>query len=583
MNDSIGYNPPIPTDVATNRENKAVLTALNVVNNAYVFEKTNQDSKNYWIQQLFESGFEITSPDGNAQISSKMLQQALWRLMSRTKILDFSLHGTGASPDMEALVTAGFSTILEDGGAVQAFRDKDGVFFKQYLYGDGFIQVGTSGEDAEYPIAYSTVSNTNFYVDQYATSIHGAGNGKNATQVAIVYSYSLAEAQKIYPEFKRKKAGVGRIPRDISVWKDLERTYQQTTEIQGDLVEVCHFFDAANDVYVVFAGQQCTVLKELRGSKYPFKLRGKSIIPVFQFMCMASSEGLYNRGIGAMIFDLALVSAKLLNLEVNHVIDNTYPVTLVSVPKDESTQFFNKLAIAYEQRDRGYKATVAMEYDPNNPGANSVQAQSLLTNNLVNEWQLIYETLTRELARLGIVLDDADRGANVTATQIEAEEESQSAFVKQVQEYNASEFKLMLDYSIELIKETVPSSDPTPINLTTAIELEDGTTIKPEGITLGMIADELRKRKYFIRVNSRSGAIPSQIYKKAQVNSIMPYLPPGSPAQLKAVREIARLSDQDFTLEELGGNPGKLESQQPLATETDRLEVNARSDAQVPV
>jgi len=572
-------SPPIPTNVKNDTATKSVQTALEIVDNTYAYGKVEQDSINYWIQQLFELGFSV-QPFGrsNQKISSKVLQQCLWRVMSRTKMLDFAVHGSGASPEIEKIVTAGLQTVFDNGGLVQSFMAKDGAQYKLNLYGDGFVAVGAD-IDGEMPISFSTVSNTNLYVDSYATSIHNAGNGKNATKLAIIYSYSLAEAQKIYPNFKRKKAGVGRIPRDLSVWKDTERTYQQTTDIQEDLVEVCHYFDIVNDLYLVFAGQTCTILSEKKGDKYPFKLNGKNIIPVFQFLCIPSSEGFYNHGIGAMIMDLAIVTSRLLNMEVDHAEDNTYPITIYNVPQGEAAKIFNKLATAYEQRNAGYRATVGLEYDPNNPNAGVVSAQSLLTNNLTNEWQLIYNTLAQEIARLGIVLDDTDRSGNITATQIEAEEESQSAFVKQTQEYNAPEYKMMIEFAIQLIAATVPSSDKTPINLTTKIQLEEGGEMRVEDVTLGMVADELRKRKYFAWVNSRSGAVPSRVFEKTQISGLLPALPPGSRAQMKALKSLAELSGQDYSYEDLGGEGGQEVEQAP--TDTDRLKPNPRTDAPI--
>lgn len=137
----------------------------------------------------------------------------------------------------------------------------------------------------------------------------------------------------------------------------------------------------------------------------------------------------------------------------------------------------------------------------------------------------------------------------------------------------------MLEFAIQLIAATVPSSDKTPINLTTKIQLEDGSEMRAEDITLGMVADELRRRKYFVWVNSRSGNVPSRVFEKTQISGLLPALPPGSRAQMKAIKALAELSGQDYSYEDLGGAGGKEVEETP--TDTDRLKPNPRTDAPV--
>ena len=581
MSSQSPLDPTIPDFVQSDREDKYVQNALCLIESNYT-DKVDQDNKNWKIQKLLDEGFKVSDPVGPRRISSKMLQQAIWRLVSRTKILDFSVHGTGRPPEIEMLVTAAINTVLDKGKFKQAMVSKDGAFFKQYLYGDAFTHVGTNPDEKGFPIKFNSISNNNVYVDTYATAMRGAGDGKNVTKCVVVFSYSWAEACRLYPDIKRKNAGPGKIPTDSSVFKDLEKTFtQEADNDSNDVTQVAHCYDISNKAYTIIVGKATTVIKNLKGDKYPFMKDGEPYIPVIQNICMPTAAGFYNAGIGAMLYDLAIVSRQLLNMELAHVEDSTYPITLVSVPQGESAKFFNKLARAHDLRAAGYKGMVAMEYDPLNPGASSVQAQSLLTNNLVNQWQLIYDTLTREIQRLGISLDEVDRGTNVTASQIIAEEESANAFVKQVMEYNASELQFTIELAIEMIKTFVSVDDDTPLNLTTEIQTELGS-VRADGITLGMIADELKTHNYFVKVNSRSGAIPSNIFKQAQITRVLPLLQPGSPEQVQLIKEFARLNDQDIALEAVAAPQGGVSVQEDLEVqppaETERVRVNPRSE-----
>lgn len=543
-----GLDPEVNLNVQDGKDNKAVQTALKLLSSNYTL-KNEQDSKNDLIQELFENGFEVKSPIGPKKIASKKLFQAMWRTAGRMKPLDFTIHGTGRPEPMEKITSMGVSTVMDRGGYASALRDKNGAFFKLLMYGDGFIQIGSNPEKGTLsPLKYRSVSNSNVYVDAYATMMRSATGSGEVNKCCVIFSYPWAEAIKLFPELK-KKGGAGEIPRNLYSEKEIERDYEQEHELQTK-TEIAYFYDINNLNYTVFAGTSCTVLEEYNGDDYPFLKGGEAYIPISQFICMPSSEGFYNHGIGSMIYDLALVSQRLMNMEVGHLEDNVYPITLMNVPQGEASKFFNKLQLAHEMRAAGKKGYVAMEYDPNNPNASSVQAQSLLTNNLFNEWQIMYDKLDQEIKRMGVFLDEADRGANVTATQVLAEEESANAFVKQIMEYNASETQHLVEVTMDCVLKFSTKKDKTPLNLTTKIDLGEGDMIRPDGVTLGMVRDELSKHNYFVKVNARTGAIPSNVLQQAQISKTLQFTMPGTPAYAKLTHQLAQLMDRDVSMEE---------------------------------
>jgi hypothetical protein len=582
-----GLDPEVNLNVEDGRDNKAVQTALKLLSTNYTL-KNEQDSKNELIQEMFEKGFEVKSPVGPKKIASKKLYQAMWRTAGRMKPLDFSIHGTGRPEVMEKITTMGVSTVMDRGGYAASLRDKNGAFFKLLMYGDGFIQIGSNPEkDTNSPLKYRSVSNSNVYVDAYATMMRSPTGSGEVNKCCVIFSYPWAEAVQLFPELK-KKGGAGEIPRSLYSEKELERQYEQEHELETK-TEIAYFYDINNKNYTVFAGTSCTVLEEYNGDEYPFTKGGEPYIPISQFICMPSAKGFYNHGIGSMLYDLALVSQRLMNMEVGHIEDNVYPVTLMNVPQGEASKFFNKLQLAHEMRAAGKKGYVAMEYDPNNPNASQANAQSLLTQNLYNEWQAIYDILDREIKRMGIFLDEAERGANVTATQVLAEEESANGFVKQIMEYNASETKHLVEVTLDCIKKFVGKKDKTALNLTTKIDLGEGDMIRPDGVTLGMVKDEISKHNYFVKVNARTGAIPSNIVQQAQISKTLQFTRPGTPAHAKLTYQLAQLNDRDVTMEEFNppapempqGAPGAAPEEGGV-TGTDRAKINVRQPQSEP-
>jgi hypothetical protein len=580
--------------VDSGMNNVAVKTALKLIQDS---NETNQiqDNKNYWIEQLFENGFNVVSPNSVFKLSPQLLQQALWQTVQRMKPLDFQIHGSGRPQYMEQLVTQATGTVLTRGGYVSALRDKNGAFYNSLMYGDAFVHVGANPEKSGVPILFNPISNSNVYTDQYATMMRiGTTAGRSVTKCCVIFSMSWSEAVRQYPELKRR-GSQGRIPRDMNGNKEIERDWEQTTRLD-DITEIAYFYDTTNYNHTVFAGSQCTVLKEYKGKKkakgdkgYPFMLNDMPYIPVLQHICMPSMQGFFNHGLGDMLYQMAIVSNKLMNLAIGHVTDNTDPVTLVNLPKSEASTFFNKLKLAQEMRQAGRRPMVALTYDENAPGASQISANALLTPSMFGEFQAMWEAFTREMGRLGINIDQVERGT-ATATQILAEEEASNAFVKQVMENNASESEFAINITLDMMETAVSKRDKTPLNLTSFIEVK-GERIRPDGMTLGQIQDELSKHHYFTKVNSRSGAIPSNVAQQAKLSRVLAVLPPGSPGQMKAIMQLAQLNDQDLSMEDLGMTPAQPDmqgmEQMPEAniddippvtpTDTDRLSPNPRS------
>ncbi len=545
------WDPPPNYSPKNDFNKKSVQSALYCIEAARD-TKVRRDSKNILIQDLFESGFEIRSPLTPRRISSKMIQQVFWRTANRMKPLDFEIFGSGRPEVNRRIVTSGVSTIMERGGYIQALRDKGGAFQKALMWGDGMIHFGANPDpNADFPIMYTPISNSNIYTDAYSTGMRSGGLGRAVRKCAIIFSMSWATAIELYPKIKRI-AAPGKIPRDTGFYKELERTFIQTNK-EYDMIEICHFYDLDAQAYVCFAGPTCAVLDEYKGKNYPFTKGNNNdpYIPVLQFICMPSSEGFYNHGLGDMFFDIAMLSTQLMNMGYNHAADNIDPFTLIGIPKGETAKLFNSMRAAGEMRLAGKRPVIPMEYDPTNPNAARVHMEALTTQNMVNELELMITMLTREVSRMGINLDDVEYGPTVTAHQIAAEQESQNNFVQQIMEYNASETQFAVESAMDMIQKLVSSKDRTPLNLTGSYKVPDPQTgqeipIQADQITLGAVRDELDKYNYFVEVNARTGAQPSGILEQARIEKLLPMTMPGSQAQSKLLTSLAELSNVDL-------------------------------------
>jgi hypothetical protein len=162
-------------------------------------------------------------------------------------------------------------------------------------------------------------------------------------------------------------------------------------------------------------------------------------------------------------------------------------------------------------------------------------------------------------------------GANPNEMSIMAEQEATDAPIKQIIEFNASEFEEAVKFTIDAIRKYIDDKDETPLN--SMVDLEMGEMKLPlRGFTMGQVAQELRKNKYFVVVNSRDGTIQSNVMQQAQISKTMSTLAPMSPAWNKMSIKMAKLNGQNLTDQDLAApqapQPQQLGAQQPTPTET---------------
>ena len=206
------------------------------------------------------------------------------------------------------------------------------------------------------------------------------------------------------------------------------------------------------------------------------------------------------------------------------------------------------------------------------------------------------DQLTKEISRLGIPLDDIQRDANTTATQIMSEEESSNAWIKQIMEYNASESKFAVELTMDFIRKFISKKSKESVQLTTTETITNpysGQALKPKEIsqiTMGMISAELKDHDYFVIINARSGAIPSNIMRQTELQRVMNTTMPGSKAWATAAWETAKLNNVDTKLEDYTPQAppqpptqGQEGQQAPSpVSQTDRQLTNVRAAQPIP-
>lgn len=561
---------------------KAVSDSLYMISRGYQY-KSERDEKNENIRALFKEGFQVKDPTGTKKIGSKVIQQVIWRSRSKFKFLDFQIHGVNKkgepkSQGVEKLMSDGVRTVADKGRLMSNFRDKGGMVDNLSFYGDTFLEIGKD-ENSSTPIEFKTLKNESVYVDDYAYGIRGT---RPAYKLTAIYQYDKSEAYDLFPELK--DAGIyGRISGSYEMQRGKETD-------QENILEIAKAYNISTQQMCLFAGSQAYKIKMWEGEEYPYMKMKEPYIPVIQFICQPSVDQFYNYGIADMIYDLAIMQRRLFNAQTNHTFDSTDPLAFVSGPEGSMDDLMEKMAYAYKMRAQGKKPMIPLEYGAGGAGSNQVGVQSLLTNSLANEWQMMWETFAREISRLGINIDDLARGGNVTASQVIAEEEASNAFVKQIMENNASETQELIEIIMDSVTQFVPNSNKELLQLTTKIPAGDGTFVSlPKGLTMGGLSQELKNGENWCYVNSRTGTIPSDLMKITQLQRQMGATAPGSPEYQEIYQQMAYYND----IELAGGGqpqPENLQGGAPsdipegiVPAGTERIQTNPRQAVPQPI
>jgi hypothetical protein len=361
----------------------------------------------------------------------------------------------------------------------------------------------------------------------------------------------------MYPELEDKEV-YGDVV-DTHVDRTRESKFQEFDRDEKEIVQIAHYYDIGTEEYVCIAGRQKIKLDYKSGEDYPYIKDGMPYIPLSQFSCFYGAEGFYDEGLGSIFYDMVLELRKLTNMQLLHIEDQIAPVTFLTVPNGEVKRTLKSYKYALKLREKGLRPLATLGYDETNPNGSNLNMQTLQAPNNTQAWQIIDQYFERSIKRSGVNLDGIDRGTNVTARQVLAEEESSNAVIKQIMENNATETKHIVEVTISMMKAYIDKDNDTPVDFTTTINLEE-IGMKGEKVTLGEVAEDLDVNTYFVRVNSRTGAIPSQAMLRAKYEALLPALAPEDPNRSAVVKSLFELSDLDYDV----ANPIANNMQQPM-------------------
>jgi len=516
-------------------------------------DKNQNDNKNQLINDILKEASRIEDPTKPQYIGAKRLKQAKNKTVERIQPLSWTLQGDGATEEDEIIVTKALKEVLHRAKYDVTFTGKSGIIDKIISYGNGYRLIKIVKNDkTNVPIEFEIVDSNNLWMSVKATSFRN-GN-KNVTQLVAIFRGTVREFEEKFPEYEGVPSGL--IPRDFK-YKDLDQTasqkYQQTfmegTESGDDdneEMEWAYYFDIYEKTFIFFAGADLSILEKKEDEEYPFtfdNLEGKKecYIPVSNWICIPSEEGIYDIGIIALCYDLGIMFRQTMNWDFGRGEENAYPDTLINIPEGQADSFFALKEIAGQMRARGETAYIPLTFNPNNPGQVSSSAP-ILNGGDPNVGEALRATIDDEFRKNGVYLDEP-LSSSLTEFQIDQMNSNASTLPRSIMKYNAPETEFEVMVAIDILKKNIKKNDKTPLILDTSIELPDGQySTRGLPFTLGWLKEKLDERAWRCQADPNSGAKDNDMMMIRTYRDMMKNMDPASPEVAAMNEKVALLT-----------------------------------------
>ena len=459
------------------------------------------------IQDLYSEQFSLERHGGKKMLNGFLLFQCLWKTATKMKIPDFTICHKSLDEKTLFDVNLAINSIVRDSCLVNAFTDKTAVFFRSLLFGDAFVRIGASYDS---PIKFETCSIQDIWIDSNALEMRSSGGNIDVDELAISYYYSKSEFDSLYPNFSNKVIA-GKVP-----------FFDGSDE--GDFVQVVHYYSRSRREYIVLAGSNAVSVFSVCGDDYPYyDLHNKPYIPVLHFACFPSLDGFYNSGLGNLLYNLHIETRRLMNMAISAISNRVDPLYTITMKKSKIAEFQNWFYKALEAKSRGEMGIIPVDTDENG-NAEYGRVQSIIGEELSNEFERLLAQYDQIVKRLGINLDDISYSGD-TARHTILREENSSNFVRQIIEQNSSEFRFAIECILSAIRDFVAHDDNSRI----------------ASMTMGELSQILADDGFYVDVDLRSGAYLNNAFEIAKIDEVLKHLPRESKAYSKVISERSKL------------------------------------------
>ena len=515
-----------------NLDDKVVLRALQVKNQGQEINDERQEELER-VQDDYELAFSAEDQQGMLFCNSTLAANVEKKVFERLDFMNFDIEFK--NPDVpfeqkilfETLAKEAIKTVMIKGGFAKVMKEaKDSAYWRIVLLGDAFVVI-TKGE-GDFPIEYRLVSHENVFIPANALALRGSASGRDARRILIVSEYEYDDyMENVVSQLdkknkkKAKEALWGKLPGGTDYDDFATRdTIQQEYEVDLRVGEVGTYIDLEMEKVVKIVGPNATIIEELEGKDFPFKKDGKPFIPVAHFMCMPSTKGFYNYGVGHYMHQKNAVDRLLKNKTISGVLQEIDPIKYIQGKPGGRLEFQGLVYQAEQQIAEGHIGIIYDEADENGMYATG-KVDSLSGKNASNIQEIAKGILREDIIDFGISLQETATEASKTATAIISEQETANILIREIAKRNAPEYKFLIETTIEYMKLFIKKNNKQKINVSEVEPFDDFQREFIRSVNLGEIVDFIRKNEYEVNMDINSGVAINPAVKAAKVRAML--------------------------------------------------------------
>ena len=406
----------------------------------------------------------------NKRTNSSLAHKITYNFLKQLSTPSFQII-CGAMSETERLITQSlFEDVLEKAGWRNVLTNKKTGAQKEYIsFGDAVIGFGSNNKI--FPFTYWNVDFNKIAVNSDANQFNSPGSEREVRKFVCVKEYQDTQFFAMYPQAEGKVT-VGALP-TVSQDGSLDN---KTTESQKDVekakriqVAYCYDLDYMGGLYMIVAGKNSYVIKELAGKNYPFRDRdNNAIIPYDGLTCFTRTKGFVNYGILQIIYKLGEMHRVLTNMGITYTLSNSNPVRIVATSQSE-TEFAGAFSRA-QQRAKDGKVPVMVNKDGKEFGG----VTTLQTNPIINEMNGILAALEKDLMQMGFNINDISTDTSKTLGALQLEVAAATSLVRYLQTENAPAYERLLQMLVQAIKERMVDDSEIILSCSASIRTSEG-------------------------------------------------------------------------------------------------------------
>lgn len=484
-----------------------------------------------------------------------LLSDIVYRAIDQYQLAPYQLIIPGATDVQEQIVRDAIAQQKIVSGLVSSLRDDPKGALSQLLLGNCLLTWGAgSKEDRKKGIAIKFRANriSQAFFTPSATKIRMPNGDYDATEGLIIAEFPKGEVDAMYP--KAKEASSGRLP---LISDDELQDENESLKLKDKVTQVGHYYNVEKGIYYIIVGASATVVEaysdeDKRLPKYQWKLDGMNYIPASLLVCFPQLGQLYAKGLYHRFAKIARNDARRRIMAHKYVERNIYPDKFIVMDDENFATFEQQLWEVNRIRAQGEDAYVRI-----NPGE-EIKTGDLRGVPLSNEFERMKADDLDQVSQGGIAIRDVDRPVSESATATAAEEIAKTRLGAYITKINASESVFLTRIILDFIKRYIASDNETPVATEAkAPALMDtgngmmevpGEEVRMNKITLGAVADFLRKNPVFIKEDlSQYEGIGLELARLQAAMQLAMGTPHGARLQQKALG----LLGQDTTIQNL--------------------------------